>query len=302
MSKHGEEPNDDGFIKVRRGKGAKKPLIMKPSPSTIDRRATLESVTADFEKRSKIWKSSSCRREVRQILDRQKPDDGWALSKAVCLGTGSFHRDNMDCRKRSMFQLAAFVDIVRLLQLTSPKPIELFAQDPFYTDLDMEFLCSLNVHVLEADFNEYVTANSLQLANEHVGPESVVFEFFTDAGPVFLRELTLSNSRLYICSSLRGRMSPDNVVESDPDKPNLDVSSKRTLNGEEEVRVVKKFYETHEWMHFPEFEEDRHIFLGLAFHWKALAEEEDDNLPELDKLVTDGSVKSRTKSKQASKD
>ncbi|KAK5736517.1 hypothetical protein LTR17_007336 [Elasticomyces elasticus] len=114
-----------------------------PGDREIDTTLTVEDLTRRYVEKQRIWAGSDERtRTARQ------PANGWQLTEAICLGTGSFSEvwDNgYDGAGISMLQLAAFMDVVTYLQQTSRVPIRILIQDPCYYEVDSAFLESLGI-------------------------------------------------------------------------------------------------------------------------------------------------------------
>lgn len=98
-----------------------------------------------YEAAQERWSKSRCQKRLLSKLQLSTPNSGWQISKAVCMALGTLNN------QLSLQQLVLFMDMVRFLEEEgSCKSIELFAQDPRFTDTDKEFLQSLGIKVLEA--------------------------------------------------------------------------------------------------------------------------------------------------------
>ena len=197
-----EEDPDDGWTHVGRKKGARPTFTQPVNPA--DNELTIEKITREFNRNMATWRRSSCRQEGLEMINKHEPDEGWQIEKAVCLGSGSFSRDNVECRKRTMLQFALFMDVVQHLRKSASAHIECFVQDPKYTALDYEFLYSLGVTALECSFIDIHRSSGP--AKHHLGPKSVVFDLFMDMEPWQMRDLFTCNLKLYIGSSMQGRV------------------------------------------------------------------------------------------------
>lgn len=170
----------------------------------LARDATLEKLRASFNAKLKVWRTSSACEAIRKMLDRECPDEGWSFDTALCLATGSFSRDNFENSKRSMFQFVTFIDTVWYLQRNTPNPIQMAAQDPGYTDLDQEFLASLDITLLDLSLGD--GPQGLGPAKAHLSSQTAVFEYFMDMGPGKVRDILDGDLRLYIGSSFTNRV------------------------------------------------------------------------------------------------
>ena len=203
MPKGQEEPTgNDGWIRVGMGKG-RTPMYTRGIP-LLQKDMTAEKLRAAFDQRLRTWQGSACRKELRQILDRKQPDGGWQTRQAICIGSGSFSRDNWEYQKRSMSQFVAFMDTIQHVQSSSDEKIHIIVQDPVYTQVDIEFLTEKGITVY-AGRDVHQTGFVGPNVEDHLGPESMVFEPFMDMGSRIMRKLLNSDMKLYIGVSLRRR-------------------------------------------------------------------------------------------------
>ena len=202
--------DDDGWTTVPRNKKLRPPKSTLPSQGQ-DRQVSVEKLLADYERYIRWWKTSECRRALRQTLDKVKPDEGWQIKEAIILGSGSFTRDNMECVKRSMLQITAFKDIVQHIQSTSTDDIKIIAQEPQYTSVDRRFLSELGIVVHDAEFND----SGRMWFNLQYG--AMVFEAFMEMNLGDLEKLVQWDPKLYIGSSLQGRLDllPHYMIDMD---------------------------------------------------------------------------------------
>ena len=199
----GRPANDDGWTTVPQRKRRRAKAYN--TPDAPDKDLTLEMLMVNYEKRMRTWQASACRKEVRQILDRKQPDDGWQIKAAICVASGSFSRDNVENRKRSLYQFAAFMDIVQHLQTTSSENIDIVSQECIYTDVDVEFLSKLGIIVYNVDKSEVNESNlksGVPSIKDHLGSGSFVFEAFIQWDSPTARQLFTAQVRLIIGSAL----------------------------------------------------------------------------------------------------
>ncbi|EMC94034.1 hypothetical protein BAUCODRAFT_150257 [Baudoinia panamericana UAMH 10762] len=247
-----EAANDDGWTHVARGKGRRAappaPGLNPPLPD-----CSVSQIQDVFHAATRKWMVSTCRTEVLEILDRKKPDDGWQISKVVCLASGSFSRSNWQSRQRSMLQFAALVDIIEHLEtdseLESRDKIARFAQDPQYTAVDTEFLGCYGFTVLQSALSAVGKAE-LGLAAQHVSPASFVFEPFMDVSTEAVAELCAGDPALYIGSSIHRNLTAKSKAAAD-------------------------FMRARGSYRMPAFTEDPNVFEGLAIWWKEPVADDD---------------------------
>ncbi|KAK3112140.1 hypothetical protein LTR53_011883 [Teratosphaeriaceae sp. CCFEE 6253] len=265
MAKDIEEHSDDGWTKISRGKGKEQPPLYIHGLDPPAKHLTLQHVRANLDAKTKIWQRSTCRKATLAILDKQEPDQGWQLTKAVCLGSNSFSRDNWQARQRSVTQLAAFLDIIRHLQAKQRSPIALYAQEPQYTPLDSELLESLDVHVLDA-IPKGSTDQSLGEAAHHISGSTFVFEAFMDLNTQALEILLNGDPPLYIGSSMEKWTKHESRMAARPGAHLRSVVGKPDHSlrkcGPAEIAA--------------QFEEDPNVLEGLSIYWKEPVDDDGD--------------------------
>ncbi|KAF2725243.1 hypothetical protein K431DRAFT_281192 [Polychaeton citri CBS 116435] len=213
-------------ITRKSGKKAAAPTRLPPPSKDHD----VARVLADFERKSRVWKASTCRHRIFEILQKQTPDGGWPVHKAYCLGSGSFSRDNVLLRQRSMLQFVAFTDIldsVRSLGVNGTEGgdgggIKVYAQEPIYTEVDKEFLGSLAVDCVDPP-----------QAEREVGKSMFVFAPFVESKGPTTSAIEAAGPCLYVGLNLRAQ---------------------------DEHRYGS--------YRLPEFEEDPNVFEGLVVRWQ----------------------------------
>jgi hypothetical protein len=141
--------DDDWTFVPRKKQGKATPRsTISHTPLSI-KDATLEDIAREYGVKSRIWKRSEARQKLHRTLSHLKPDSGWQIQTAVCLGTGSFTRDNFDCRKRTMEQFAMFTDTIDYLRDTGEDIKDIYVQEGWYNELDKTFLATLDMSVPE---------------------------------------------------------------------------------------------------------------------------------------------------------
>lgn len=249
-------PDDDGWTHVRTSKRSRAPQAI-PSLPAQDRAITVQTLQVSYQKHQRIWKASSCRKELLAILDKTQPDDGWQLTNAVCLASGSFSRHDLGERhKRAMFQFVAFMDAVAHVQRTSDEQIKMYAEELIYTDVDIAFLTSLSIFVHnDPDLNKQLAVDSTRWA--HIGPHSMVFELYMDPHASPLRHILNALPGLLIGALPTGKLMQ--VSNSD----------------QRDRALADTFAAARNYYHFPRFHEDPSVFEGLQIYWKIPLDEDD---------------------------
>lgn len=227
---------------VPRGKRRDRKQV--PQAPGADKDLTLEKLTASYKYRMQIWRGSSSRQALRQILSRKQPENGWQIKQALFFASGSFCRDNFECQRRSMTQLVAFMDIVEHLQASSDDSIGIFAHELVYTPLDVEFLAQMDVTAQSG-------SESGPSAKYHLDSNSFVFEAFMDKILPSIQPLLQSKARLFIGTPL----------------PALGANKLSAGEFEEMRSLYEQFDAYHPYYYFPNFEEDPNVFEGLRISW-----------------------------------
>lgn len=272
-----EQQVDDGWTRVGKGKGKPPAYVHGLNPPMRD--MSEAKIQADFDRKMQQWRASGCRKQVLQILDRQKPDEGWQIGNALCLASGSFSRDNWQSRQRSLAQFVAFVDVVRHLQSAQSAKILCYAQEPDYTPLDKGFLDTIGVMALD---HELALHNSgLGAAAQHLDTTSFVFEPFMDMGVDTMADLFGADVRLYIGSSVQRWV--DDAKKADlqiragirrwSKVKDDEISTEEVEQAKTRSRQATTFVQSRRSYRFPTFEDDPNVFEGLSIYWQ---EQEDD--------------------------
>ncbi|KAI7218611.1 hypothetical protein KC333_g3473 [Hortaea werneckii] len=264
---------EDSWTVIGRGKGRGKGRA-NPQPSAQRDNPPLRNhganqIAEDIQKKAKAWHNSSCRQDLRRIMDKKRPDEGWRIERAVCLAVGSFSRDNWQSRQRSLMQFVAFVDIVKHLQDDGEGQIQCFAQEPQFTESDQTYLASIGVQVIE----HHPDANSKALGpiHEHLGPSTFVFEPFMDFDFNGMQSLFSTDPSFYIGSSAKRWIDLSKChVQSESQATELKAAGLPALAAEKAL----DFGRTRASCHFPVFEEEPLIFEGLDLYWKQSDEED----------------------------
>lgn len=88
----------------------------------------IEQIKTEFARHLEVWRQSTCRSTLLEIIESNKPEGGWELDKVVCLGSGSCvfqdpgeeeeeedeeEEEEDDC---SMIQMACAIDLASELK------------------------------------------------------------------------------------------------------------------------------------------------------------------------------------------
>jgi hypothetical protein len=231
------------------------------TPPTSIKDATLESIAAEFGAKGRLWKRSAARAQLHRMLSLMRPEGGWQLDTAVCLGTGSFNRDNFECRKRTMAQFAMFVDTLEYLQeQQKERKIRVVVQEGYYNDLDKKFLENLGMEVPVYEAHVYPILDCGP-ATELFGERTFVCELFIEHTQGTIRALTQRGNGLLVSTSrmmcTRGYQPGETFKEGD------------------HRRLLGKIDGMYRAMRFPYFEEDPNVFEGLDVLAPEVQEEDD---------------------------
>ena len=93
----------------------------------------------------KGWKESQLRTDLLQLLDSNRPGQGWGIKTATCLATGSFSKLSSQKwqrwgREKALIQFAVFMDVVGHIQAEGEHPIRCLVEDIAFNDIDKAFL------------------------------------------------------------------------------------------------------------------------------------------------------------------
>lgn len=151
-----------------------------------------------------------------------------------------------------MWQIVVFVDLVAYLCADKDEDtssVKTVAQEPMYTQLDVEFLDKLNIQALQID-----TANTTGMgaAKAFMCGTTFVFEPFLDMTAAMLEEVIAADLPLYIGSSIRG------------------LREKTTPAGQ----LAKQFAQERGKYKFPAFEVDPNVMDGLEIFWEEESDED----------------------------
>lgn len=170
-------------------------------------KATLQDLQSLFDEQMELWRSSTSRKALLDIINQHRPQKG-GFNKVLCLGTGRFSEREVDyssemqgmppgTNKRDMLQLASAVDVAAELgKGAQAGSVEVLAQEPRYQTQDLELLASQGVTVLKMDAGR----KGLDVAMDHIGPRTLLFEFHISKDGYTADDFFGTEAGLYVCS------------------------------------------------------------------------------------------------------
>lgn len=152
-----------------------------------------------------------------------------------------------------MWQIVVFVDLVTYMcrdKDGDTSGMETVAQEPMYTQLDVEFLGTLSIKVLQ--IVNAAGATGLGPGRVLMGARTLVFEPFLDMTAEMLEDVIAADLPLYIGSSIKG------------------LREKTTPAGQ----LAQRFAQERGMYKFPAFEVDPNVMDGLEIFWKEESNED----------------------------
>ncbi|KAK5724919.1 hypothetical protein LTR17_013408 [Elasticomyces elasticus] len=178
-----------------------------PGRRRVDTTLNVEDLMHRYGEKQRIWASSDERSKTIGILQTYKPADGWNITEAICLGTGSFSEvwfSGYNGSGRSLLQLAAFQDIVAWLQQDCPVAIKVLIQDPSYHILDRAFISALGLGltISHGGYRDGHDANGEgRDALESIRPTTFLCELMIEQNTELMRKLSEFTPQLILGSS-----------------------------------------------------------------------------------------------------
>jgi hypothetical protein len=164
---------DSGYVHM--GKGLDRLPAVCQGVGRPRKDITAKDIMKEHDAILGLWKSSPFRKHLLGMIERNKPERGWTIDNAICLGPGTFSREE-GCTSgasaevgntRGMFQLVMFLDVVDHLRYSCPK-LQIVVQDTLFTPMDREFLKELGVETVD-----YPVLTLPQEIMEYDGPDVV---------------------------------------------------------------------------------------------------------------------------------
>ncbi|KAF2660303.1 hypothetical protein K491DRAFT_589277 [Lophiostoma macrostomum CBS 122681] len=217
-------------------------------PRTLVPGLTIERLGLEFKELERRFRDTTCARQLggmlkSRVMIGEGQEVGNGVDTAVCIGIGSFSVD-WEHRWRAMWQLVLFLFVVKESPTIGEHEIQMVAQEPLFTSLDISFLSSFNITVLTSAIETHISATTF------------VFAPFVDWHillPVFLQS---KDPTLYVGNELLDDYS---TYASSPEKARLledcNTIGRELLKGREMIKV-------------PELECHAHALNGLAVYWR----------------------------------
>ena len=276
-----QAPGADEWTHVSRGHGkgrsARPPPVLNSFPA-VSKDIDVVDIRKDYNRKLKIWRNSACRSTILRILNTLQPDAGWQVRQAVCLAMGSLSRDNLECRRRSMWQMVVFADMVDLLGTDEGESTEAVLQDPAFTDLDRDFFQSIGMAALPLP-SDSSKQPGLGPALSYCGDTTFVLELFMDMETQSIKELVEANVEIYIGSSMQTRIERAKARNAGggkaiPRSVTSDPAAKAKLEDiDEQDRLALEFGKRYRMYRYPAFAEDPNVFEGLCVFAKEREED-----------------------------
>jgi hypothetical protein len=232
-----------------------------PSSSLACNEENVSALCSEVDSCLKLWNLSQSCSKLTIILERaefcgKQPD------LAICLGLGCISRtDSYDLKKSSLWQLAVFLSMSKLLSSSKENTAEsspvLYAQEPRFEALDVTVLKSYSVDVLhKLDAKDLIT------------PKTFLFAPFLP-WPVLLQDLLLDEDpAICVALNIRGCLEQVEIMikngkEEVFEGESLSVEQMKTC-----LKVGEKFLEGRSDIEFPDFELHSSALRGLRIYTK----------------------------------
>ncbi|KAK6441902.1 hypothetical protein LTR95_001870 [Oleoguttula sp. CCFEE 5521] len=214
----------------------------RPAPGV-----TVKTLTKQSNEQQLIWRRSEARNSLCRTLAFLKPTAGWTISKAVCLGFGSFSEENQSNSRRTMTQWAIFMDIVKHLEGLGAVKIEVYAQEvKAVLDVDKAFLASLDVELVEKEHFD----DKIGPVGEHFGPQTFACDLFLEHSVDTVTALVGKDNKLVVSTA---RMWVDTWY----------VLKVKEFTKEKQAAFRELMHDKYSAFKFPHFSEDPHTVEGL---------------------------------------
>ncbi|KAK4900999.1 hypothetical protein LTR27_002182 [Elasticomyces elasticus] len=190
-----------------------------PGRRRVDTTLNVEDLMHRYAEKQRIWACSDERSRTIDVLQNCKPAEGWNITEAICLGTGSFSEvwfNGHDGSGRSLLQLAAFQDIVACLQKDCAAAIKVLIQDPSYNVLDRGFVSALGLTLTMSNDgyrNGHDANGEGRDALESIRPTSFLCELMIEQNHELMRKISEFTPQLILGSSWPSTMIGDSEEE-----------------------------------------------------------------------------------------
>jgi hypothetical protein len=204
-------------------------------PSKTVHGLTADRLHSELKNLQERWRDTTVAKQVEELVTKKK----WGMKEALCIGIGSFSRD-WENRHRSMWQLILFMDVIQNLN----KEALIYAQDPAFTPLDIEFLQLLSITTLDTEIEKHIT------------PESFVYSPFVDWFILLPTFLASKDPMLYVGNEILD----DYSVYAQTEDKRAKLAECNELG--------EKFLSGRETMKLKDFEAHAHALNGMVVYWK----------------------------------
>jgi len=197
------------------------------------------------------------------VLSRERARrPGTVFARAVCVGLGSVARDEPALRRRSLWQLAAFLEVAVGMLGVCCSGGDVVVQDPAFGAVDCALFEALGVRVVR-----------VPRARECVSRECFLFAPFLEGAVLLESVLPGTDPALYIGCEDLAEMKYQPFPESNVER--MREVAREFMANRTEVKITE------------EFEVDKHIFAGLSMYWRSL--EDDESKETIDDSANDSS-------------
>ena len=150
VTKAAAEPNTQGAVHwVGAGTDILTDISSRTTvPMVPVKGSSLESMQAKYSRVEATWLETELCKKLSQILTDRALTGANKISTCVLLGSGSFCGDAIhwvDRHETAYFQLAAFKTAVGTIERAQGQRISVYAQEPYYNELDAALLASLDI-------------------------------------------------------------------------------------------------------------------------------------------------------------
>ncbi|EXJ92705.1 hypothetical protein A1O3_01257 [Capronia epimyces CBS 606.96] len=217
---------------------------------------TVETMRVQYDKIEAKWLESDFCRTFREILRRSTAGAERTFSNCVVFGSGSFCGDEIhwiDRHESAFYQIAAFKTAADTIgQIQGHRPPS-YAQEPYYNDLDAEFLASLNIHRVDHP-------KGFDLLDE------TSFVYSPAAEPEVELQIISHEPRVWLHRSLEHMVQSDERTTTDTGFTEDESKPNRNL--------TKSFKNTHDFSQLPPLDLKNFPFHGSVLWWRKTPDHE----------------------------
>jgi len=252
------------------------------SPHKTHPEVSLEKMQARYRILEAKWLASPSYAALRTALSKERVVQGQQrpLKNCVIFGSGSFSAANLGREDVSFYQLAAFKSAIDLIEQVQGHLPDAHAQEPYYTELDVEFLGTLGISTVSHP-------GGFELIDEHAFAYSPCAERWVELQLMHNRPALWLHARLQDRWPLNKDGTPSilqlnnwmlNGRVQDPQTPDWTALYGVDLEpGEGERRLQEEyitnnqlyeaFRQSHQSFALPDFDANNFPFQSCAIHW-----------------------------------